>query len=560
VTPDENRPAEAAPDEVANGRKPKRRTTAARKKPSPGQGPGPDSAPVSRPEPAAAPSAGPPRRGKSQVAEPEAEGAPVLPLAGALPAPRRRAAGPRRRGMPEVPIPEPPAISVDEEPVSESPRAARLRPRPIPPTPMQPPPLPETPVSRPQPERPLFDRPLPDRSVPDRPAPSRPSYDRHAPNRPRYDRQRIDDAPGRGERGSNLERRIDRIQREREAARHHRGGDRRPEPPRVDLVQNRSVLARIPPGRSATGGGGSRSFRGGRDSRKRDLLEGLNLLHRGISVDPYQRLVLETVPENLSARVVDLIAPIGRGQRCLITSPPKAGKTMLLMTMAEAIIRNHPEVVVVVLLVDERPEEVTFFRRGVPCEVMASSNDMTPEDHVRTAEETVVRVADLVTEGKDVVLFLDSITRLARAYNVFAEGSGRTMSGGIDASTMYGPRRIFGAARKIEGGGSLTICGTALIDTGSRMDEVIFQEFKGTGNTEIVLSRDLANKRIFPSIDIILSGSRKEEKLYPVDVVSRIHILRRFLADRKPEEAMLGLMKMMERYPTNRDLLRAIGS
>jgi transcription termination factor Rho len=308
------------------------------------------------------------------------------------------------------------------------------------------------------------------------------------------------------------------------------------------------------------GGGGSRFLRGGRDSRKRDLLEGLNLLHRGISVDPYQRLILETVPENLSTRVVDLIAPIGRGQRCLITSPPKAGKTMLLMTMAEAIIKNHPEVTVVVLLVDERPEEVTFFRRGVACEVIASSNDMTPEDHVHTAEETVVRVAELVTEGRDVVLFLDSITRLARAYNVFAEGSGRTMSGGIDASTMYGPRRIFGAARKIESGGSLTICGTALIDTGSRMDEVIFQEFKGTGNTEIVLNRDLANKRIYPSIDIILSGSRKEEKLYPVDVVSRIHILRRFLADRKPEEAMLGLMKMMERYPTNLDLLRAVGS
>jgi transcription termination factor Rho len=550
VTPDEDRPEEIAPDDAANGRNPKRRTTVARKKPSPGPGPAPDSAPASLPEPATVPSAGPPRRRKSQVAEPQAEREPVEPSADALPAPRRRAVGPRHRGTPEVPVPEPPAISVDEEPVSESPRAARLHPRPIPQPPMERPPLPETPVGRPQPERPPLDRPLP----------SRPSYDRHTPNRPRYDRQRIDDAPGRGERESNLERRIDRIQREREAARHHRGGDRRPEPPRVDLVQNRSVLARIPPGRSATGGSGSRSFRGGRDSRKRDLLEGLNMLHRGVSVDPYQRLVLETVPENLSARVVDLIAPIGRGQRCLITSPPKAGKTMLLMTMAEAIIHNHPEVTVVVLLVDERPEEVTFFRRGVPCEVMASSNDMTPEDHVRTAEETVVRVADLVTEGKDVVLFLDSITRLARAYNVFAEGSGRTMSGGIDASTMYGPRRIFGAARKIEGGGSLTICGTALIDTGSRMDEVIFQEFKGTGNTEIVLSRDLANKRIFPSIDIILSGSRKEEKLYPVDVVSRIHILRRFLADRKPEEAMLGLMKMMERYPTNRDLLRAIGS
>lgn len=301
---------------------------------------------------------------------------------------------------------------------------------------------------------------------------------------------------------------------------------------------------------------------GGRDGhgRKRDLLEGLSLLHRGTSVDPYQRLILETTKDNYSTRAMDLVAPIGRGQRCLITSPPKAGKTMLLMAVAEAIIKNHPDVEVVVLLVDERPEEVTYFRRGVPCEVVASSNDMRPEDHVRTAEETVIRVAESVMQGKDVVLLLDSITRLARAYNVFADGTGRTLSGGLDASTMYGPRRIFGAARKIENGGSLTILGTALVDTGSRMDEVIFQEFKGTGNTELVLSRDLANKRIYPSIDIPASGSRKEEKLYPFDVISRLHLLRRFLSDRKAEEAMLGLIKMMERFPTNAELLKALGS
>jgi transcription termination factor Rho len=307
----------------------------------------------------------------------------------------------------------------------------------------------------------------------------------------------------------------------------------------------------------------SQDTRGGRaraGERKRDLLEGLRMLHRGVSIDPYERLVLESAPDNYSNRVVDLIAPIGRGQRCLITSPPKAGKTMLLMSMAQAIIQNHPDVLVVVLLVDERPEEVTFFRRGVDCEVVASSNDMTPDDHVRNAEETVLRVAETVMEGRDVVLFLDSITRLARAYNVFADGTGRTLSGGLDASTMYGPRRIFGAARKIEHGGSLTIVGTALVDTGSRMDEVIFQEFKGTGNTEIMMSRDMANKRIFPCIDILLSGSRKEEKLYPVDVVSRIHLLRRFLADRKADEAMLGLIKMMERYKTNKELLRALTS
>jgi transcription termination factor Rho len=231
---------------------------------------------------------------------------------------------------------------------------------------------------------------------------------------------------------------------------------------------------------------------------------------------------------------------------------------MLLMAVAQSVIQNHPEVQVVCLLVDERPEEVTYFRRGVACEVVASSNDMTPEDHVRTAEEAVVRIAELVTEGKDVVLLLDSITRLARAYNIYSEGTGRTLSGGIDASTMYGPRRIFGAARKIEHGGSLTILGTALVDTGSRMDEVIFQEFKGTGNTELILSRQLAEKRIYPAIDILASGSRKEEKLYSMDEVRAIHTLRRFLADRKPDEAMLGLLKMMDRYPTNRELLGAL--
>jgi transcription termination factor Rho len=282
------------------------------------------------------------------------------------------------------------------------------------------------------------------------------------------------------------------------------------------------------------------------------------MLQRGVSVDPYERLVLETTQDQYSNRVFDLIAPIGKGQRCLITSPPKAGKTMLLMSVAQAVLQNHPEVQVVVLLVDERPEEVTYFRRGVACEVVASSNDMRPEDHVRTAEETVVRIAEEVQAGKDVVLLLDSITRLARAYNVFADGSGRTLSGGLDASTMYGPRRIFGAARKIENGGSLTILGTALVDTGSRMDEVIFQEFKGTGNTEVMLSRDLANKRIFPAIDILKSGSRKEEKLYSAEAVRCLYILRRFLADRKEDEAMLGLLKMMERYPTNRELLAAL--
>ncbi len=319
-------------------------------------------------------------------------------------------------------------------------------------------------------------------------------------------------------------------------------------PPRGDRSGDRSGARRGRPG------GGSSAAR-----RKRDLLEGLKLLQRGTSIDPFERLVLETTPDQYSTRVFDLIAPIGRGQRCLITSPPKAGKTMILEAVARAVILNHPDVEVVCLLVDERPEEVTHFRRSVDCAVVASSNDQHPEEHVRVTEETIVKVAESVAAGRDVLLLLDSITRLARAYNLVSDGSGRTMSGGLDASTMYGPRRIFGAARKIEHGGSLTILGTALVDTGSRMDEVIFQEFKGTGNTEVVLSRDLANKRIFPAIDILQSGSRKEEKLYSAEDVRRLHVLRRFLAEKKSEAAMLGLLKMMERFKTNKELLAALG-
>ncbi|MCC7142513.1 MAG: transcription termination factor Rho [Candidatus Eisenbacteria bacterium] len=293
--------------------------------------------------------------------------------------------------------------------------------------------------------------------------------------------------------------------------------------------------------------------------RQRVLLDTLRTMQRGTSVDPFERITLETEPTEFSMRVFDLVAPIGRGQRVLITSPPKAGKTMLLEAIAKATAKNHPDIDIVCLLVDERPEEVTYFRRSVPCEVVASSNDMMPEDHVRLTEETMIRVAEKVLAGRDVMVLLDSITRLARAYNVFSDGSGRTMSGGLDASTMYGPRRIFGAARKIENGGSLTIVGTALVDTGSRMDEVIFQEFKGTGNTELVLNRNLANKRIFPAIDIPSSGSRKEEKLVRGEELRRMHILRRFMMERKPEEAILGLIKMMERYPTNLELLKALG-
>ena len=230
----------------------------------------------------------------------------------------------------------------------------------------------------------------------------------------------------------------------------------------------------------------------------------------GVALDPTERLILELPPgkgdppygDRITGRAIDLIAPIGRGQRCLIVSPPKAGKTRILQIIAASVAHNHPDVGVYALLVDERPEEVTDFRRNTPAEVIAASSDMSVDEHIETAEHAMEVVAAQVLEGKDVVLLLDSITRLARAYNAGAEGSGRTMSGGLDSNAMQAPRQIFGAARKIEDGGSLTIVGTALVDTGSRMDQVIFEEFKGTGNSEIFLSRELAERRIYPAIDI----------------------------------------------------------
>ena len=258
--------------------------------------------------------------------------------------------------------------------------------------------------------------------------------------------------------------------------------------------------------------------------------------------------------------MIDLITPIGRGQRALIVSPPKAGKTTLLIQVAEALHANHPDVQVYALLVDERPEEVTHFRRSTHATIFAASSDMSTRDHISIAEECVNTIVEPVLEGGDVVLLLDSITRLARAYNNVQGNSGRTLSGGLDAATMLAPRQIFGAARKIEDGGSLTILGTALVDTGSRMDEVIFQEFKGTGNTELVLSRDLFEKRIFPSVDIGKSGTRKEEKLYPEDVVGRLHKLRRLAASYPPDQAMLGLLKLMQRHKTNEEVLKSLAA
>jgi transcription termination factor Rho len=297
--------------------------------------------------------------------------------------------------------------------------------------------------------------------------------------------------------------------------------------------------------------------------RRRGGLEILrDLQQAGVALDPIERLILELPPgkgappygDRITGRAIDMIAPIGRGQRCLIVSPPKAGKTRILQVIASAVAFNHPDVGIYALLVDERPEEVTDFRRNTPAQVIAASSDMSIEDHIATTEHAMEVVASQVLEGKDVVLLLDSITRLARAYNAGFEGSGRTMSGGLDSNAMQAPRQIFGAARKIEDAGSLTIIGTALVDTGSRMDQVIFEEFKGTGNSEIFLSRELAERRIYPAIDIPKSGTRKEEKLYPPEIVQRMHLLRRGLAGMAPIEAMTKLLELLTKWKTNEEI------
>ena len=277
-----------------------------------------------------------------------------------------------------------------------------------------------------------------------------------------------------------------------------------------------------------------------------------------VSIDPTAWLKLETEPDEMCGRVVDLLAPIGRGQRCLIVAPPKAGKTTLLKRMAHAVGVNDPDVHVIVLLVDERPEEITDFRRSVlHGEVVASSADLSAENHIAVAEIVAERARRLIEVGKHVIIFLDSITRMARAYNHMQKGGGKIMSGGIDARTMEKPRRFFGAARNAEGGGSLTIIATALVDTGSRMDEIIFQEFKGTGNTELVLDRDLFNRRIFPCINISQSGTRKEEKLYSPDELPKIVKLRRALAAVDKIQAMELVQGRLSKFRTNADFLKS---
>jgi len=279
--------------------------------------------------------------------------------------------------------------------------------------------------------------------------------------------------------------------------------------------------------------------------------------HNLTATDPTEKLVMETRPDEMIGRVLDLISPIGLGARGLITSPPKAGKTIMLQRIAQAITSNRPDVYLMVLLVDERPEEVTDMKRNIKGDVFGSSNDRPTEEHIHVAEMVLERAKRLVEGGKDVVILLDSITRLSRAYNKEVESSGRTLTGGVDSRALERPKRLFGSARKAEEGGSLTIIATALIDTGSRMDEVIFEEFKGTGNMEVVLSRQLAERRIFPAIDIGASGTRKEEKLFSQKEIEKIRRLRGALASLKPVEAMERLLKKLSEFDTNDEFLQS---
>lgn len=272
---------------------------------------------------------------------------------------------------------------------------------------------------------------------------------------------------------------------------------------------------------------------------------------------PYEKIKLETTSHEISTRIIDLVAPIGKGQRGLIVAPPKAGKTVLLQKIANGIITNHPEIIVFILLVDERPEEVTDMQRSVQAEVIASTFDEPPDNHVKVAEMVLERAKRLVEHKQDVVILLDSLTRLARAHNLVIPPSGRTLSGGLDPASLNKPKRFFGAARKIEEGGSLTVLATALVETGSRMDEVIFEEFKGTGNMELVLDRKLAERRIFPAIDLKRSGTRKEELLLSPEELELMWNLRRMFSNYQTTEIMEIMIDTLRKTKSNRDLLRA---
>ncbi len=290
------------------------------------------------------------------------------------------------------------------------------------------------------------------------------------------------------------------------------------------------------------------------EARNKILFDNLTPLY------PQERLKLETTRENVSARVMDLLTPLGKGQRGLIVSPPRAGKTMLLQNVANSITTNHPEVVLMVLLIDERPEEVTDMQRSVKGEVISSTFDEPAARHVQVAEMVIEKAKRLVEHKRDVVILLDSITRLARAYNTIVPPSGKVLSGGVDSNALQRPKRFFGSARNIEEGGSLTIIATALIDTGSRMDDVIFEEFKGTGNSEIILERKLVDKRTFPAIDIQRSGTRKEELLIPKEDLTRIWVLRKVLNPLSPVEAMELLIERLAKAQTNSEFLAKMSS
>ncbi len=275
---------------------------------------------------------------------------------------------------------------------------------------------------------------------------------------------------------------------------------------------------------------------------------------------PNERLRLEVAPNDLSTRIMDLLAPLGKGNRGLIVSPPKSGKTILLQKLANSITTNHPEVILIVLLIDERPEEVTDMERSVKAEVISSTFDEPPERHVQVSDMVLEKAKRLVEAKKDVVILLDSITRLARAHNTVVPHSGKILSGGVDANALHRPKRFFGAARNIEEGGSLTIIATALVETGSRMDEVIFEEFKGTGNLEIVLDRKLSDRRVFPAIDVNRSGTRKEDLLLTPEELSRIWILRKVLSEYSTVEAMEFLIEKMRGTKSNKEFLKYMNS
>jgi len=279
----------------------------------------------------------------------------------------------------------------------------------------------------------------------------------------------------------------------------------------------------------------------------RPLFDNLTPLH------PHERIKLERRPDNYSMRVMDIISPIGKGQRGLIVAPPRTGKTVLIKDIANSVLKNHPEIILIVLLIDERPEEVTDMARSVDAEVISSTFDEPPQRHIQVAEMVLEKAKRLVEHRKDVVILLDSITRLARAYNTVVPPSGKILSGGVDANALHRPKRFFGAARKIEEGGSLTIIASAIVETGSRMDEVIFEEFKGTGNMEIVLDRKLSDRRIYPAMDINRSGTRKEELLLTENELSRMWILRKLLSSMNPADAMEFMLDKMKGTRSNKD-------